>query len=108
MGGDMAKVNQVVVIINSGSEVPVYSAPVEWNSGLTALEALQNVAEVSTHPRGRFVFVNSINGIKNQRAVKAWYYTVNGEPTGTLSINYEVNPGDTIKWIFREETCSPR
>lgn len=78
----------------------------EWEDELTALEALQHVATVETHPVGQYVFVTAIDSVKGVRGSKAWYYTINGEPTKKLAINKTVDPGDTISWIYKTDVCS--
>ena len=78
----------------------------EWEAGLTALEALQHVATVETHPVGQYVFVTTIDSVKGVRGSTAWYYTINGEPTKKLAINKTVSPADTIRWIYKTDVCS--
>ena len=55
-----------------------------WYDGITALTALQSVAEVKTHPVGQYVFVTAIDSVAGQRGIKAWYYKVNGKSPGKL------------------------
>lgn len=102
------KSETVKVIISGQTNMPQKEITVSWRDGLTALTALQQAATVSTHPVGNYVFVNTINDIKSERGVTAWYYTVNDCSTGTLAINFPVKPGDVINWIFKEDVCSPR
>lgn len=102
------KSETVKVIISGQTNMPQKEITVSCRDGLTALTALQQAATVSTHPVGNYVFVNTINDIKSERGVTAWYYTVNDRSTGTLAINFPVKPGDVINWIFKEDVCSPR
>ncbi len=102
------KSETVKVIISGQTNMPQQEITVVWRDGLTALTALQHATTVSTHPVGNYVFVNTINDIKSERGVTAWYYTVNDRSTGTLAINFPVKPGDVINWIFKEDVCSPR
>lgn len=78
----------------------------EWENGLTALEALQHVATVKTHPVGQYVFVTVIDSVEGVRGYKAWYYTINGKPTNKIAINRIVRPADTISWIYKTDVCS--
>ena len=78
----------------------------EWEDGLTALEALQHVATVETHPVGQYVFVATIDSVKGVCGYKVWYYTINGEPAKKLAINKIVSPADTISWIYKTDVCS--
>lgn len=103
-----AKPITVTVEINSGSSIEKRKVTVEKNTPVSALEALSRVANIETHPVGEYVFVTAIDGLKGERGVKAWYYEVNGKPTGTLAINKIVNDGDTITWIYREDVCSSK
>ena len=77
-----------------------------WEEDLTALEALQHVAVVKTHPVGKYVFVTTIDSIESLRGKNAWYYTINGESVKKLAINKIVSPGDTISWIYKTDICS--
>lgn len=82
------------------------SKTIEWETGLTALEALQRTHDVSTHPIGKYVFVTKIDTVEGIRGVKAWYYTLNGKSTNNLAIHQELNAGDTITWIYKTDVCS--
>lgn len=77
-----------------------------WEEDLTALEALQHVVVVKTHPVGKYVFVTTIDSVESIRGKNAWYYTINGESVKKLAINKIVSPGDTISWIHKKDICS--
>lgn len=77
-----------------------------WKDGLTALEALQYVATVETHPVGEFVFVSAIDSVSGVRGKSAWYFKVNGKSSKKIAINRILNAGDTLTWIYKEDVCS--
>ncbi len=77
-----------------------------FQNDLSALEALQMVALVATHPVGEYVFVDEINGVKNIKELNAWYFTVNDVPSKTLAINRQLEKGDVVKWIYKTDVCS--
>ena len=77
-----------------------------WKEGLTALEALQYVAVVETHPAGNYVFVSAIDSVRGVRGESAWYYKVNGKSSKKIAINRSLNAGDTLTWIFKKDVCS--
>jgi hypothetical protein len=77
-----------------------------WEEGLTALEALQYIAEVKTHPVDKYVFVTEIDSVENILGEEVWYYTINGKSAIKLAINKIVSPGDTMSWIYKTDVCS--
>ncbi len=77
-----------------------------WEKGLSALEALQFVADVETHPVGEYVFVTGINGVQGVPKKGVWYYEINGKPAKQLAISQPVKPGDVITWIYKQDVCS--
>ena len=95
----------LTIIIDYGSNNQ-RTASTAWEEKLTALEALQHVAEVKTHPVGEYVFVSAIDSIKGIRGRTAWYYKVNGKSVKKLAINKTVSPGDTVLWIYKKDVCS--
>ena len=92
--------------INYGAENKIEKLNISKDKGITALEALQYIAEVETHPVGEYVFVSTINKIKADRGKTAWYYKVNGKSPKVLAINDVLNNGDIISWQLKEDVCS--
>ena len=69
-------------------------------AGLTALQALDRVAEVKTRYGGRFVA--SINGIEGTSSPQQdWFYFVNGIEADRGAAEYELRPGDVEWWDYR-------
>ena len=97
---------KVTVVIDYGDVKPTETMTVEWTEGMTALVALQSCADVETHPIEKYIFVESINDVKQFRGIKAWYYTVNNEQTGTLAVRKVIKPGDTVTWLYKTDVCS--
>lgn len=98
--------DEVTIVIDFGKEKDAQVVKLNWHSEMTALEALQSVAAVETHPVGKYIIVTAINGTKGIRGEKAWYYTVNDKPTNKVAFSLKVNKGDTIRWIYKEDVCS--
>lgn len=98
--------DEVTIVIDYGKEKDAQVVKLNWHYEMTALEALQSVAAVETHPVGKYIIVTAINGTKGIRGKKAWYYTVNDKPTNKVAFSLKVNKGDTIRWIYKEDVCS--
>lgn len=101
-----AQEQKVTVEIDYGSAKPNEVHQVEWHEGITAMTALQHCATIESYPVNEYIFVTTINGIKTEKTVKAWYYTVNAKSTGKLAFRYDLKPGDTVKWIYKTDVCS--
>lgn len=98
---------KVTVEIDFGSTShPKLKIETNWKEGLSALEALQFVAEVKTHPLGQYVFVDAIDGVKGEPNKSVWYYKINGEPAKKIAINQPLESGDKITWIYKQDVCS--
>lgn len=104
--GIHAQTQKVTVNIDFGGSKPNESFQAEWYEGMTAMTALQSVADVASHPVKTYIFVNTINGIKTERGAKAWYYEVNGKSTGKIAFRYALKPDDTITWMYKKDVCS--
>ncbi|WP_319226462.1 DUF4430 domain-containing protein [Draconibacterium orientale] len=100
---------KVTVEIDFGSlKYPKLKIETNWKEGLSALEALQFVAEVKTHPLGQYVFVDEIDGVKGVPNQSVWYYKINGEPAKKVAINQPLESGDVITWIYKQDVCSSK
>ena len=89
--------------------MPSGKSEVVWDeSQITALQALQAVAKVETHPVGKYTFVASINQVEAKRGDMGWYYTVNGKKTKKLATWYILENGDTVTWIYKKDVCSEK
>lgn len=96
----------VVLTIDYGDGVQKRFTQLAWNDKLTVLGALELAAK---HPRGvkftqrgsgETAFVDSIDGLKDQRQGKAWIYSIN-DRTGEKSAGIAtLAPGDAILWKF--------
>lgn len=94
------------LMVDYGESKENFIKDISLQRQLTALEALQYVSVVETHPVGKHVFVSSIDSVKTIKGIKAWYYKVNGVSPGVLAINNKIDNGDTIRWIYKEDVCS--
>ncbi|WP_319499465.1 DUF4430 domain-containing protein [uncultured Draconibacterium sp.] len=99
---------KVTVEIDFGAgNHPKLKIETNWKEGLSALEALQFVAEVKTHPVGQYVFVDEIDGVKGEPNQSVWYYKINDVPAKKIAIDQPLENGDKITWIYKQDVCSP-
>jgi hypothetical protein len=69
-------------------------------AGQTAMQALEDEAEVETRYGGRFV--QSIDGVEGSvSARRDWFYFVNGFEGDRSAAEYRLRPGDVEWWDFR-------
>ena len=69
-------------------------------AGLTAMQALDRVADIKTRYAGRFV--QSIDGIDGSvTARRDWFYFVNGYEGDRSAAEYRLRDGDVEWWDFR-------
>lgn len=69
-------------------------------AGLTALQALDRVADVETRFGGRFV--SSIEGVEGDLSKQRdWFFFVNGIEVDRSADDYELRAGDVEWWDFR-------
>ncbi len=69
-------------------------------AGLTAMQALERVAEVKTRYGGRFV--QAVDGIEGDASKQRdWFYYVNGIEAGIGAAEYRLHDGDVEWWDFR-------
>jgi hypothetical protein len=97
---------KIVVEIDYGGIQPSRTVEVSSTKGKTALEILQTVATVETHPVGKYVFVTSIDGVEGKRGETAWYYTVDDKSPGELAYTKVLNGTERIKWTYKKDVCS--
>jgi hypothetical protein len=69
-------------------------------AGLTAMQALERVADVSTRYSGRYV--EAIDGVRGSLAAQHdWFYFVNGYEADRSAAEYRLHAGDIEWWDFR-------
>jgi len=95
-----------VTVQSYGMQKALRDTVITVSAGITALEALQYVANVETYPKGKHVFVKSVDSVEGVRGVMAWYYEVNHQSTKRLAINQPLQNGDVLTWIYRTDVCS--
>ncbi len=83
-------------------------AETQWQEGVTALEALQSIAQVETHQVKNYIFVTSIDGVKGKRGDMAWYYEINGKRADKLAFRRVLDKNESTRWIFAKDVCSPK
>ncbi len=76
-------------------------------AGLTAMQALERVAQVSTRYAGRYV--QSIDGVAGSLSKQRdWFYFVNGYEADRSAAEYRLHQGDVEWWDFRSWKTSIR
>ena len=69
-------------------------------SGLTAMQALDRLADIKTRYSGRYV--ESIDGIEGSIAARSdWFYFINGYEADRSAAEYRLRDGDVEWWDFR-------
>jgi Domain of unknown function (DUF4430) len=69
-------------------------------AGLTAMQALDRVADIETRYGGRYV--QAINGIEGALAKRRdWFYFINGYEADRSAAEYRLHEGDVEWWDFR-------
>jgi hypothetical protein len=69
-------------------------------AGLTAMQALDRIAEIKTRYSGRYV--QSINGISGSIAARSdWFYFIDGYEADRSAAEYRLHDGDVEWWDFR-------
>ena len=95
---------KVIVTTDFGQVVLVEKA-VDIEENTTALDALQQVAEVNTKYGGGFV--DAINGISSEykgtgQKKKDWFFYINGMSSNLGANDYILHGGDIEQWDFRD------
>ena len=98
----------IIVEIDYGDVRPSRTAEVLWLKNKTALEVLQSVATVETHPVGEYIFVSSIDGVEGRRGDMAWYYTVDSKPADKLAYLNVLTDANYMKWEYKKDVCSSK
>ncbi len=69
-------------------------------AGLTAMQALDRMAQIKTRYSGRYV--ESIDGIRGTIASRSdWFYFINGYEADRSAAEYRLHDGDVEWWDFR-------
>ena len=69
-------------------------------AGLTAMQALDRIADIKTRYSGRYV--QAINGIEGSiSARRDWFYFINGYEADRSAAEYRLHSGDVEWWDFR-------
>lgn len=100
------EVKNIVIEINYGDVRSSRTIEVPSVKGRTALEALQTVATVETHPISGYVVVTSIDGVKGERGDMAWYYTVDGKSADKVAYSKVLDDTSHVKWGYKKDVCS--
>lgn len=93
----------IIVSKDFGHEI-IVNETIPYEPGLTALRALQEVAEVDSDGTG---FVNAVEDIRSQYTGMGdqakpvdWFYYVNGIFATVYATGYTMQPGDVMRWDY--------
>ena len=98
----------ITIEIDYGGLQQSRKVEIKWKQGITALEALQSVAQIETKQIGEFILVTSIDSIKGQSGTNAWYYNINGKHATSFANKCILNEGDRMRWEYTKDVCSPK
>lgn len=77
------------------------SAQIDVKKGETAFQALTTHHETTTKQYDFGTLVEGINGVENGAQDKYWMYYINGQEASVGATEYQVQPGDDIRWEFK-------
>ncbi|MEP9410894.1 MAG: DUF4430 domain-containing protein [Candidatus Brocadia sp.] len=97
---------KITVEIDYGGVQQNREVEITWKQGITALEALQSVAQIETLQIGEYLFVTSIDGVEGKKGDKAWYYDINGKRATSFANRCILNKGDHMRWEYTKDVCS--
>ena len=95
----------ITVEIDYGGLRPTRRVETAYVEGMSALQLLQQVAEVKTYKVGAFVFVRSIDRIKSERGKMGWFYNIDGVSAKTLAKSRLLENAKEMKGSYRLEAC---
>ncbi len=91
-----------VIVTQNFSQELMRDESVTLDDGSTAMDALQQVANVETKYGGRFV--EAIDGVRSQypEANKDWFFYINDTLMNAGAAAYILHDGDVEHWDFHE------
>lgn len=88
----------------------IFSSQIVLENEVTAFEALKyycenNSIQIGYTGSGQFVYVSSINGIKekSEGPSSGWMYKVNGTFPDVSAGKYKLSSNDTLEWVFTKD-----
>lgn len=88
----------------------IFSSQIVLEKEVTAFEALKyycenNSIQIGYTGSGQFVYVSSINGIKekSEGPSSGWMYKVNGTFPDVSAGKYKLSSNDTLEWVFTKD-----
>lgn len=97
---------ELVVTRDYGRTPVVGPEEVELASSDTVIRVLERTARIETSYGGRFV--DAVDGIENTSSPRSrdWFYFVNGIAADVGAAEYDLGPGDSIWWDYRDWTAA--
>ena len=104
VGSPTAPAEARVRVTTDFGEHVVFDVVVAVSPGMTAMDALAQVASVDTTYGGGFVEgINGIGtGVSGRFVKRDWFYSVNGFTARTGAAGYVLHDGDTEHWDYRD------
>jgi len=95
---------RLIVTRDFGAEL-LFDETIELSPGTSAMEALQETADVETSYGGGFV--DAIDGVSSaftgdHTAKSDWFFSVNGIQSNVGALDYKLQPGDIEQWDFHD------
>lgn len=88
----------------------IFSSQIVLENEATAFEALKyycenNSIQIGYTGSGQFIYVSSINGIKekSEGPSSGWMYKVNGTFPNVSAGKYKLSSNDTLEWVFTKD-----
>lgn len=88
----------------------MFSSQIVLENEVTAFEALKyycenNSIQIGYTGSGQFIYVSSINGIKekSEGPSSGWMYKVNGTFPNVSAGKYKLSSNDTLEWVFTKD-----
>lgn len=88
----------------------IFSSQIVLKNEVTAFEALKyycenNSIQIGYTGSGQFIYVSSINGIKekSEGPSSGWMYKVNGTFPNVSAGKYKLSSNDTLEWVFTKD-----
>ena len=88
----------------------IFSSQIVLENEVTAFEALKyycenNSIQIGYTGSGQFIYVSSINGIKekSEGPSSGWMYKVNGTFPNVSAGKYKLSSNDTLEWVFTKD-----
>ena len=95
----------ITVTIDYGGERPARTVTTTYLPGVTALQLLQQVAQVKTYRLGEYLFIRSIDGVAGKRGEMGWFYSVDGVSSKSVAGRRILTDAERMTWRYKVAAC---